>query len=82
MTDADAQVTTEDVPDDALAIGRARQVVKPGLAVRMMQALRAARARGADGNGTRVADGDGTREAGRDGIREADRAAASVGKDG
>lgn len=74
-------VITEDVPDDALAIGRARQVVKPGLAVRM-QALRAARARGADGNGTRVADGDGTREAGRDGIREADRAAASVGKDG
>ena len=30
-------VITEDVPDDALAIGRARQVVKPGLAARMMQ---------------------------------------------
>ncbi|MTH76407.1 bifunctional UDP-N-acetylglucosamine diphosphorylase/glucosamine-1-phosphate N-acetyltransferase GlmU [Paracoccus aestuariivivens] len=33
-------VITEDVPDDALAIGRARQVTKPGLATRLMQALR------------------------------------------
>jgi bifunctional UDP-N-acetylglucosamine pyrophosphorylase/glucosamine-1-phosphate N-acetyltransferase len=33
-------VITEDVPDDALAIGRARQVNKPGLGRRLMQALR------------------------------------------
>ncbi|SMO35879.1 bifunctional UDP-N-acetylglucosamine diphosphorylase/glucosamine-1-phosphate N-acetyltransferase GlmU [Paracoccus laeviglucosivorans] len=33
-------VVTEDVPDDALAIGRSRQVTKPGLATRLMQALR------------------------------------------
>lgn len=31
---------TENVPDGALAIGRARQVTKPGLAVRLMAALR------------------------------------------
>lgn len=31
---------TEDVPDGALAIGRARQVTKPGLATRLMAALR------------------------------------------
>ncbi|MBM3603694.1 MAG: bifunctional UDP-N-acetylglucosamine diphosphorylase/glucosamine-1-phosphate N-acetyltransferase GlmU [Alphaproteobacteria bacterium] len=31
---------TEDVPDGALAIGRARQATKPGLAVRLMAALR------------------------------------------
>ncbi|MDO5612840.1 MAG: bifunctional UDP-N-acetylglucosamine diphosphorylase/glucosamine-1-phosphate N-acetyltransferase GlmU [Paracoccus sp. (in: a-proteobacteria)] len=31
---------TEDVPDGALAIGRARQVNKPGLALRLMAALR------------------------------------------
>ena len=36
-------VITEDVPDDALAIGRARQVNKPGLGRRLMQALRQAR---------------------------------------
>ncbi|MBK4217193.1 bifunctional UDP-N-acetylglucosamine diphosphorylase/glucosamine-1-phosphate N-acetyltransferase GlmU [Paracoccus caeni] len=34
-------VITEDVPDGALAIGRARQATKPGLGVRLMQALRA-----------------------------------------
>ena len=34
-------VITEDIPDDAMAIGRARQVTKPGLAARIMQALRA-----------------------------------------
>ncbi|SEU01112.1 bifunctional UDP-N-acetylglucosamine diphosphorylase/glucosamine-1-phosphate N-acetyltransferase GlmU [Paracoccus homiensis] len=34
-------VITQDVPDGAMAIGRARQTVKPGLAIRMMQALRA-----------------------------------------
>ena len=33
-------VITEDVPDDALAISRASQVNKPGLATRLMQALR------------------------------------------
>ncbi|RJL06266.1 bifunctional UDP-N-acetylglucosamine diphosphorylase/glucosamine-1-phosphate N-acetyltransferase GlmU [Paracoccus aestuarii] len=32
---------TEDVPDGALAIGRARQATKPGLATRLMAALRA-----------------------------------------
>ena len=31
---------TENVPDDALALGRARQVTKPGLATRLMSALR------------------------------------------
>lgn len=36
-------VITQDVPDEALAIGRARQVTKPGLATRIMQALRAAK---------------------------------------
>ncbi|SEH66773.1 bifunctional UDP-N-acetylglucosamine diphosphorylase/glucosamine-1-phosphate N-acetyltransferase GlmU [Paracoccus alkenifer] len=36
-------VITRDVPDGALALGRARQVTKPGLAERIMQALRAAR---------------------------------------
>jgi bifunctional UDP-N-acetylglucosamine pyrophosphorylase / glucosamine-1-phosphate N-acetyltransferase len=34
-------VITEDVPDGALALGRARQVTKPGLATRLMAALRA-----------------------------------------
>ncbi|MFT4012774.1 MAG: bifunctional UDP-N-acetylglucosamine diphosphorylase/glucosamine-1-phosphate N-acetyltransferase GlmU [Paracoccus sp. (in: a-proteobacteria)] len=33
-------VITQDVPDDAMAIGRARQVTKPGLGARLMQALR------------------------------------------
>jgi len=33
-------VITEDVPDDALALGRSRQVTKAGLATRLMQALR------------------------------------------
>ncbi|TJZ89612.1 bifunctional UDP-N-acetylglucosamine diphosphorylase/glucosamine-1-phosphate N-acetyltransferase GlmU [Paracoccus gahaiensis] len=36
-------VITQDIPDGALAIGRARQATKPGLAVRLMTALRAAR---------------------------------------
>ncbi len=39
-------VITEDVPDDALALGRAKQVVKPGLATRLMQ--RCARRKGTD----------------------------------
>ncbi len=33
-------VITQDVPDEALALGRAKQVTKPGLAARLMQALR------------------------------------------
>nr|WP_111298610.1 bifunctional UDP-N-acetylglucosamine diphosphorylase/glucosamine-1-phosphate N-acetyltransferase GlmU [Paracoccus saliphilus] len=33
-------IITEDVPDGALAIGRARQVTKPGLATRLLAALR------------------------------------------
>lgn len=36
-------VITGDVPDEALGLGRARQVTKPGLAARIMQALRAAK---------------------------------------
>ncbi|RJL19560.1 bifunctional UDP-N-acetylglucosamine diphosphorylase/glucosamine-1-phosphate N-acetyltransferase GlmU [Paracoccus siganidrum] len=34
-------VITQDVPDGALALARARQVNKPGLAIRLMDALRA-----------------------------------------
>ncbi len=34
-------VITEDVPDGALALGRARQATKPGLATRLMATLRA-----------------------------------------
>lgn len=37
---ASGSVITEDVPDGALAIGRAHQITKPGLALRLMQALR------------------------------------------
>jgi bifunctional UDP-N-acetylglucosamine pyrophosphorylase/glucosamine-1-phosphate N-acetyltransferase len=39
-------VITENVPDGALAIGRARQVTKPGLALRLMERLRAIRSSG------------------------------------
>jgi bifunctional UDP-N-acetylglucosamine pyrophosphorylase/glucosamine-1-phosphate N-acetyltransferase len=39
-------VITEDVPDGALAVARARQVTKPGLALRLMAKLRAARGKG------------------------------------
>lgn len=39
-------VITEDVEDGALAIGRARQATKPGLGVRLMQALRAKKEKG------------------------------------
>ncbi|MFV0490322.1 MAG: bifunctional UDP-N-acetylglucosamine diphosphorylase/glucosamine-1-phosphate N-acetyltransferase GlmU [Pseudorhodobacter sp.] len=38
-------VITENVPDEALALGRARQVNKPGLATRMMERYRAAKAK-------------------------------------
>ena len=41
---ASGSVVTTDVPDAALALGRARQKNKPGLALRMMNKLRAAKA--------------------------------------
>ncbi|MFP4239844.1 MAG: bifunctional UDP-N-acetylglucosamine diphosphorylase/glucosamine-1-phosphate N-acetyltransferase GlmU [Rhodosalinus sp.] len=40
-------VITEDVPDGALALGRARQVTKPGFAARLMDILRARSGKGA-----------------------------------
>ncbi|MFT4151392.1 MAG: bifunctional UDP-N-acetylglucosamine diphosphorylase/glucosamine-1-phosphate N-acetyltransferase GlmU [Paracoccaceae bacterium] len=43
-------VITEDVPAGAIAIGRARQVVKPGLAVKLMDRLRAIKAAKKGGN--------------------------------
>jgi bifunctional UDP-N-acetylglucosamine pyrophosphorylase/glucosamine-1-phosphate N-acetyltransferase len=42
---ASGTVVTEDVPDGALALGRARQVNKPGLARRMCDKLKAMKAR-------------------------------------
>ena len=42
---ASGSVVTEDVPDGALAVARARQTNKPGLARRLMARLRAARGR-------------------------------------
>lgn len=39
-------VITQDVPDEALAVGRARQVNKAGLAKRLMDSLRARKAKG------------------------------------
>jgi bifunctional UDP-N-acetylglucosamine pyrophosphorylase/glucosamine-1-phosphate N-acetyltransferase len=41
---ASGSVITEDVPAQAVAIGRARQVTKPGLATRMFEKLRAIKA--------------------------------------
>jgi len=41
---ASGSVVTTDVPDEALALGRARQKNKPGLALRMKNKLRAAKA--------------------------------------
>ena len=41
---ASGSVITEDVPPDAVAIGRSRQVTKPGLATMLMGRLRAAKA--------------------------------------
>ncbi|KAF0674878.1 bifunctional UDP-N-acetylglucosamine diphosphorylase/glucosamine-1-phosphate N-acetyltransferase GlmU [Profundibacterium mesophilum] len=41
---ASGSVITTDVPDGALAIGRARQVTKPGLARRLVDKLKAAKA--------------------------------------
>jgi bifunctional UDP-N-acetylglucosamine pyrophosphorylase/glucosamine-1-phosphate N-acetyltransferase len=37
-------VITEDVPDDALALGRAPQVTKPGRARKLFEILKARRA--------------------------------------
>jgi bifunctional UDP-N-acetylglucosamine pyrophosphorylase/glucosamine-1-phosphate N-acetyltransferase len=41
---ASGSVITEDVPPEALAVARARQVNKPGLATRLMARLRALKA--------------------------------------
>ena len=41
---ASGSVITEDVPSGAIAIGRARQVTKPGLATRMFEKLKAIKA--------------------------------------
>lgn len=41
---ASGSVITEDVPAGALALGRAKQVTKPGLAIRLMDKLRAIKA--------------------------------------
>ena len=38
-------VITSDVPDGALALGRARQEVKPGMALKLMDMLRARKAK-------------------------------------
>ncbi len=46
---ATGTIVTQDVPAGALAVGRAEQVNKPGLAVRLMDKLRAARARAGKG---------------------------------
>ncbi|MEM7721459.1 MAG: bifunctional UDP-N-acetylglucosamine diphosphorylase/glucosamine-1-phosphate N-acetyltransferase GlmU [Pseudomonadota bacterium] len=48
---ASGSVITEDVPDGALALGRARQVNKPGLAVKLMARLRAMKAAMTDRKG-------------------------------
>jgi len=42
---ASGSVITQDVPDAALAVARARQVTKPGLAARLFEKLRAEKAR-------------------------------------
>jgi bifunctional UDP-N-acetylglucosamine pyrophosphorylase / glucosamine-1-phosphate N-acetyltransferase len=46
---ASGSVITEDVPPDAVAIGRARQVTKPGLAARMFEKLNSIKAAKAKG---------------------------------
>jgi len=45
---ASGSVVTEDVPAGAIAFGRPRQVNKPGLALRLMNRLRAIKAKGAN----------------------------------
>jgi bifunctional UDP-N-acetylglucosamine pyrophosphorylase / glucosamine-1-phosphate N-acetyltransferase len=47
---ASGSVITEDVPAEALAIGRARQVTKPGLATRMFEKLKSIQALKAKGH--------------------------------
>ncbi|WP_136646233.1 bifunctional UDP-N-acetylglucosamine diphosphorylase/glucosamine-1-phosphate N-acetyltransferase GlmU [Tabrizicola sp. YIM 78059] len=47
---ASGSVITEDVPPEAVAIGRARQVTKPGLATRMFEKLKAMKAAKAKGH--------------------------------
>ena len=47
---ASGSVITEDVPPEAVAIGRARQVTKPGLATRMFEKLKAIKASKAKGH--------------------------------
>ncbi|MBA4326187.1 MAG: bifunctional N-acetylglucosamine-1-phosphate uridyltransferase/glucosamine-1-phosphate acetyltransferase [Rhodobacter sp.] len=47
---ASGSVITEDVPADAIAIGRARQVTKPGLASRMFEKLKSIKAEKAKGH--------------------------------
>lgn len=42
---ASGSVVTQDVPEGALAVGRSRQVVKPGFAARFFEKLRAEKAR-------------------------------------
>lgn len=46
---ASGSVITEDVPPEALAIGRARQVTKPGLATRLFEKFKAVQAGAAKG---------------------------------
>ncbi len=43
-TTGSGSVITEDIPDDALALGRSRQVTKPGLAAKLRDLLRAKKA--------------------------------------
>jgi len=43
---ASGSVITEDVPDQSLAVGRSRQINKSGLAKRLMDSLRAKKAKG------------------------------------
>ncbi len=47
---ASGSVITEDVPAEAVAIGRARQVTKPGLATRMFEKLKSIKAAKAKGH--------------------------------
>lgn len=47
---ASGSVITDDVPPEAVAIGRARQVTKPGLATRMFEKLKAIKAEKAKGH--------------------------------
>ncbi|MCC6006546.1 MAG: bifunctional UDP-N-acetylglucosamine diphosphorylase/glucosamine-1-phosphate N-acetyltransferase GlmU [Rhodobacteraceae bacterium] len=61
---ASGSVVTQDVPAGALALGRARQVNKPGLARALKERLLAIRARRAQ---TRDGDGDGNSNAGTTG---------------